>query len=298
MLKTEEIRIRDPYIVAHKGIYYMYGTPCMGDYENTLYVYTSTDLCNWNDEKVIFTLSPDSWGKAELWAPEVHIYKDRFYLFISILGKHGLRGTQIAVCDSPDGMFEPIINKPATPMDKSCIDGTLYVESGVPYIVYSSDWPNNYVEEKGCYIGKISAVQLTDDLTEQAGEPFDLFTSDSAPCSAIAPAVHDYLGKHVTRYGSDGPFITTLDNGTLFLTWSPIPDMNYIVAAAVSESGSIKGPWQHLDKPVYDNNGGHAMFFYDFDGNRKMCIHYPEREPDERALFLDVTEENGIIRLK
>lgn len=296
MLKTEDIRIRDPYILPYDGIYYMYGTNADWEKEDVLYVYRSTDLKNWEERKEIFSLPTDTWAKGELWAPEVHIYKDKFYMFLSLLGNHGVRGTQIFVCDTPDGIFAPISDKPATPFDRSCIDGSLYVENGVPYMVYSADWPDNYDEEKSCYVGEIWAVELTEDLTEQASEPFRLFKSTDSPSSAIAPAVHDYMGEHVTRYGSDGPFISKLDSGNLFLTWSPIPDLNYIVAAAVSENG-IRGDWKYVDN-VYDNNGGHAMFFYDFDGIRKMCIHYPEHEPDERALVLDVEEENGVLKIR
>ena len=297
MIKRENLRIRDPYVVAHNKTYYMYGTIGEDKNEKNLYVFRSKDLENWEEGKVIFTLSPDSWAESELWAPEVHLYKGKFYIFISIKGKNGLRGTQIAVSDTPDGIFIPLNNKPQTPPDKSCIDGTLYVENDTPYMIYSSDWPDNYESDKGCYVGKISAVELTEDLSEIVGEPFLLFESDEAYCSKKAPAVHEYLGKTISRYGSDAPFVQKLSNGNLFLTWSPIPDMNYIVAAAISENG-IKGDWKHLEKEVFYKNGGHAMFFDDFEGNRKMCIHFPERYPDERALFLDVIEEDGVIKVK
>ena len=288
MLKTSDIRIRDPFILPFDGVYYMYGTICMPDAGNRLYLYRSTNLMDWQEPALIFELPENSWGIGELWAPEVHIYKEKFYMFISILGKNGLRGTQIAVCDKPDGMFTPLVNKPATPMDKSCIDGTLYVENGVPYMVYSRDWPDNFVEEKECYVGQICAVQLTNDLKEHVGEPFLLFNSDEALCSANSPHKMDWEGRQIKRYGSDAPFIQTLPDGRLLLTWSPMPDGNYIVGAAVSDS--IKGEWKHIEKPIFDKNGGHAMFFTDFEGKRKMCIHCPEKYPEERALIVDAEE--------
>jgi len=88
-----------------------------------------------------------------------------------------------------------------------------------------------------------------------------------------------------------------LSDGTLFLTWSPYPVDHYIVACAISDNGSIKGKWQHFDTPLFDKNGGHAMFFDDFEGNRKMCIHCPEQPPLERALIMNVKEENGTIKI-
>lgn len=160
-------------------------------------------------------------------------------------------------------------------------------------MVYSHDWPDCFHADKEYYVGEICGVALTEDLSAPKGKPFTMFASNDV--RQYAPAVHDFLGTMVTRYGSDGPFLQKLENGKLLLTWSPIPDMNYIVAGAVSESGSVRGPWRHLEKPIFDRNGGHAMFFTDLNGKRKMAIHFPERFPDERALFLDVQEQGDMI---
>lgn len=298
MLKTQDIRIRDPYVVAANGHYYLYGTVEKQPDDLSLYVFRSTDMENWEEPKVIFSIDQITWAEKELWAPEVHLYKGKYYLFVSIMGKHGKRGTQIAVCDTPDGSFTPVADKPGTPMERSCIDGTLYVEEGVPYMVYSADWPDNYDAERDCYIGHIRAVQLTDDLRDMVGEPFTLFASIDCPISAAAPAHTNLNGTKVIRYGSDAPFVQKLSDGTLLLTWSPYTAGNYIVLAAVSKSGKINGKWEHLPAPVFDDNGGHAMFFNDLHGNRKMCIHWPECPPNERAHILDVVEQNGTIKVK
>ena len=286
MLKTQDIRIRDPFIVVYNGAYYMYRSE-----NNSIWVHKSSNLSDWEEATKVYTLSDDSWGCADLWAPEVHFYRGKFYMFLSLLGKNGLRGTEISVSDTPDEMFIPVSNMPATPSDKSCIDGSLYVEDGVPYIVYSADWPHNYDPKSDSYIGAIWAMQLSVDLCSSAGEPFLLFKSNQAICSK-EPNLCKLDGKDVVRFGSDAPFVQRLSNGVLYLTWSPMPKDTYIVAAAISESGKIKGPWKHLDKPLFSENGGHAMFFDALDGSRKMCIHHPERWGDERALFLNIKEEN------
>ena len=69
MLKIKDLRMRDSFVVAHNGVYYLYGTIGEQDGEKNLYVYKSTDLENFEEPKIIFTLSNDSWGKQELWAP-------------------------------------------------------------------------------------------------------------------------------------------------------------------------------------------------------------------------------------
>ena len=135
MAKLADIRMRDPFVVTWEDTYYLYGTIDYELGERNLYVYESKDLQNWDNKCTIFTLDENSWAKGELWAPEVHLYNGKFYLFVSILGKNGLRGTQIAVSDTPNGTFLPVANAPATPAGQSCIDGTLYVEDGTPYMV-------------------------------------------------------------------------------------------------------------------------------------------------------------------
>ncbi len=293
-----EIRIRDPFVVAHEDTYYMYGTIGETAGERSLYAMESADLIHWGEPVKIFTLPEDSWGEKELWAPEVHLYRGKFYLLVSVLGSHGKRGVQVAVSDHPLGDFRCIVNRPATPMDKSCIDGTLYVENGVPYMVFSHDWPDNYLPAQDVYVGQICAVQLTEDLTAPVGGDWVLFDSWDAPLSKDRPVRNTLPGKgRVLRYGTDGPFLEKLPDGRLLMLWSPIPQGNYIVASAVSESGSIRGPWTHHEEAVFDKNGGHAMLFRDFAGQLKICMHHPERYFHEHPMILDAEIRDGRVRI-
>ena len=306
MKRTEEIRVRDPFVVAHEGRYYLYSSTAYGQAGEgfdsdklEMVVYTSQDLSNWEEPKVVFSYTPGP-GTAlqeELWAPEVHRHHGKFYAFLSVKNSTGLRGTYIAVSDRPDGQFRLLSEEPATPVDVSAIDGTLYVENSIPYIVYSRDWPHNYVEEKEAYVGEIWARRLKEDLSAGEGEAFRLFASCDVPVSAAMPHRLVWEGKNALRYGSDAPFLCRLTDGTLFLTWSPYLQDNYVVLGAVSESGTLQGPWRHLEEPVFADNGGHAMFFQDFDGSRKMCIHQPEAWGEERLRCLQVKEKNGALTI-
>lgn len=291
MQKREDIRVRDPYILIEDGVYYMYATTG----ERTLSCYKSKDLENFEGPFSVFEISPDSWAYKDVWAAEVHRYGEGFYLFVSLLGKNGLRATQIAYSPTPDGPFVPIVDRGVTPIGQSCIDGTLYVDGeGVPYVVYSHDWPDNYDKEKQAYVGQICAAQLSKDLKETVGEPFLLFDSDASPISAATPHRIEWEGKNTARYGSDAPYLRELSNKKLFMSWSPYLDGNYVVLGAVSDSGDIRGPWRHLEEPIYDRNGGHAMLFDDLDGKLYMCIHAPEAYMLERAHIFELAErEDG-----
>lgn len=291
MLKRLDIRVRDPYILLHNGIYYLYATSG----EKTLSYYTSNDLENWEPGGVAFEIPADSWALKDVWAAEVHAYQDKFYLFVSLLGKHGLRGTQIAVSDHPGGPFLPLENRPVTPLSQSCIDGTLFVSHGTPYIIYSHDWPDHYVVEKDAYVGRICAAQLSKGLHAIVGEPVVLFDSDQVPISRATPDHRIWEDHAVIRYGSDAPFIQSLSGGRLLLTWSPYLNGNYVVLGAICDSGNIFGPWKHLEHPLFHDNGGHAMFFHDKEERLLMCLHAPESPMLERVHLFHIEERNGLL---
>ena len=153
-------------------------------------------------------------------------------------------------------------------------------------------------------MGEIWASEVTRDLCDIVGEPFLLFTSREVPLSAAAPNEIFFegenarvFGEHVIRFGSDAPFVQRLSSGALYLTWSPMLGNNYVILGAVSDNGSIRGPWRHLDAPLYNENGGHAMFFTHLDGERYACFHAPEHAPHERATLKRVKEKDGVLQL-
>ncbi len=291
MPKRKDIRIRDPFILFDNGIYYMYAS--VG--ERCLSYYSSGDLENWAEGSVVFEIPDNFWAYKDVWAGEVHKYNGRYYLFVSLLGKNGLRGTQVAVCDTPNGRFAPLIDRAVTPNDKSCIDGTLFVCDNKPYILYSRDWPDHYEQKKQSYVGEIWVAELTDDLVSIKGEPTRLFASDEVPLSRDNPHDIVWAGKKTKRFGSDAPFVQRLSDGALFLTWSPYLKDKYVVLGAISKSGNVFGPWEHLPEPLFDKNGGHAMFFEDAAARKLMCIHAPECDMLERAHLYCVEEyPNGV----
>ena len=82
-MKLRDIHLRDPFIFAENGVYYLYGTrrgpstkviPWQG-----LDVYTSTDLIEWSEPHECFTRPADFWSDRDFFAPEVYHYGDTYY---------------------------------------------------------------------------------------------------------------------------------------------------------------------------------------------------------------------------
>lgn len=274
MLKREDIRIRDPFIYTdtENNCYYMYGTTDLmyGGYctKNKFSVYRSYDLENFEEPKVIFDGSEiNFWADKDFWASELHRYKDKFYLLGSCIADGKCRGTHIFVCDTPDGDFMPLSDEPITPRDWECLDGTLWLENGVPYIVFCHEW----LQVKD---GEICAVQLSDDLTRRVGEPFLLFRASENP---YVSELKQGTGNYVT----DGPFLYC-ENGKINMLWSSSYKGKYAVFLA--QSNSIKGKWEHK-KTDFDFDCGHAMMFERLDGELMLSLHYPNTTNNERAVF-------------
>ena len=271
MLKREDIRIRDPFVLTDKenGCYYLYGT--INLVENStkalplFSVYKSRDLEEFEEAKVIFDGRKDSfWADTDYWAPEVHKYCGKYYLFGSLKADNKCRATQIFVCDTPDGEYVPLTDKPITPENWECLDGTLYIENGVPYIVFCHEWLQ--VGD-----GEMWAAQLTPDLKQIEGEPFMLFSASQNKSASPLK-----LGKG--NYVTDGPFLYKED-GKLKMIWSSYGGGKYLVLSATSNS--IRDVWVQEDAQ-FDFDGGHAMLFETLEGERMIALHAPNTVNLER----------------
>ena len=273
MLKKSEIRIRDPFILTdkEKGCYYMYGTTALNSAtlrcNNTFSVYKTYDLENFEEPKVILDGTKlGLWADRDYWAPEVYLYNGKYYLFGSMKSDTHHRATQIFVCDTPDGEFKPV-SGPMTPEDWECLDGTLYIEDGIPYIVFSHEWTQ--IKD-----GEIWAMPMTADLSAPAGEPFKFFAASECPEVGCVKK---------ERYITDGPFLYRED-GKLKMIWSSTANGKYAVLQA--EADNIHGKWEHKGNR-YDFDGGHAMLFYTLEGKRMISLHAPNTPDKERAVFFE-----------
>ena len=276
MLKREDIRIRDPFILTdrERGCYYMYGTTDLADgtlrARNTFSVYKTEDLETFSEPKVIFDGGKIGfWGTHDYWAPEVHCYKGRYYLFGSFKAEGHVRATEILVSDKPDGDFHPLTDRPATPADWECLDGTLFVEKGIPYLVFCHEW-------KQVGDGEIWAQELSEDLSSPMGEPFLLFRATDNP------GVSCLKGREGC-FVTDGPFLWQ-ENGRIRMIWSSFFEGRYLVLSA--EADTLRGSWTHKES-LFPFDGGHAMIFHTLEGRRMISLHAPNRPDYERPFFFE-----------
>ena len=289
-MKLQEINIRDPYILPYEGVYYLYGTRVGAPYPGATWgdqkgfdVYMSADLVNWSEGKSVFEITPDFWGRKDAWAPEVHRYRGKFYMFSSFMGTR--RGTGILVCDTPDGQFTPLTNVPITPADWECLDGTLHIDpSGSPHVVFCHEW----LQIKD---GTVCEMQLSDDLKAGVTEPRTLWRATDYPF--VRP-----VGKNKDSYVTDGPFLFRDSNGNLLCIWSTFGDEGYAELICTSDNNELNGTWSVCKAPLFRQDGGHGMIFKDFQGHLHFIMHRPNSPAkSERPVILPLQEHQGTVAL-
>ena len=284
-MKFSDINVRDPFILVHEGKYYLYGTRATNTWiqkELDGYgfdVYESQDMENWTGPISIFENSQEFWGQFQFWAPEVHEYKGKFYLLATFCRENENRGTAILVSDTPNGKFVEHSEGRITPISWSSLDGTLYVEDGVPYMVFCHEW----TQIKN---GEVCAVEMSQDLKRAVGEPFTLFkATDGKPWVKT-------IGDDC--YVTDGPFLLSVD-GELICLWSSFSQGGYVEAIARSDNNKITGNWTVDENLLLDSDGGHGMIFEDLNGELNFIFHTPNETPLERPCVRKV-DKNALKR--
>ena len=268
--------LRDPFIVVFEGVYYAYGTGWV------YYKNTTGDLASGWEGPVMCVEVPED-AETNFWAPEVHRYNGKFYMFSTYLSKKtGHRGCFIAESDTPEGPFRMISGGHLTPKEWDCIDGTFYIDKeGKPWMVFVHEWTS-----MPDHVGTMAAARLSDDLTHFISEPIELFRAD-APKWAKAGV-------------TDGCFLYRTSDGRLLMTWSNFDAYGYCVAIAESDSGEIDGKWLQHDELLYSKgedrlyDGGHGMLFRALDGKMYFSMHSPNGavgDRHEKPVFYETEEE-------
>lgn len=295
IMTRDEFFIRDPFMLYDNGTYYLYGSRFGGSFD----VLTSKDMLVWEKQPPCFVPGANFWGlKSDYWAPEVFKYTNpdngetAYYMFATFRGNETTstrrRGTAILKASSPLGPFyEWSVDSennnrfgPVTIKNTRCLDGTLYIENGVPYMIFSKEYGQGVGETTFTQVGEMYYVQLSNDLKKSIGNAVKMF--DAKTYKSNVPTLDAYC--------TDGPQMYKAADGTLIMLWSTFVQAPgeegtrnaslYEQIQMRSSNGKISGTW------TYDNthsvlygitddkfDGGHGMIFN--DGSDKMILHTP-----------------------
>lgn len=292
-MRREDINIRDPFVLVHDGKYYLYGTrsdTCWGK-ANGFDCYVGTSLDEFDEPVEVFHRPDGFFADQNYWAPECYEKDGWFYFVVTFGADDRKKGTYILRADRPEGPFE-LYSGRITPEEWTCIDGTLYWDDeDIPWLVFSHTFEDGNLE------GNFCAMQLSSDLKEAVTEPVTIFSAADALWAKPFPYAREEFGADGDCYFSDGPYLMKMEDGKLVTILSSWSVNGYAVGTAVSDSGKVLGPWKVHPEALYPENGGHGMFFRDFEGNLIFTLHYPNDKYAERPIFWGISYENGNLRL-
>jgi hypothetical protein len=292
-MKTQEINIRDPYILLHGDVYYLYGTrsaTCWGEADG-FDCYRSRDLEDWEGPFEVFRRPEGFFADRSYWAPECYAHNGRFYLIATLGSGERKKGIYALTADSPMGPFSLACDRPLTPEDWSCIDGSLFWDRDqTPYLLFSHSFED-------VPTGDMCALALSDDLCRAVSEPIRLFSAAEAPWAEPVPFAEAEFGMTGDVYFTDGPCVHRAESGALIMLWSGWSERGYAVGTALSPSGALEGPWEHLTEKLFPCDGGHGMLFRDKSGRLNYTLHYPNERYQEHPIFREVREHGGRLVL-
>ena len=300
----------DQNVLYDNGVYYRaIWTIDDADGNNQWTIGCLTDLSDWADNSkwtyhAVVNLNEvfgSTYVSGTHWAPDLIRIGNKYYLTgtIGLTGYSTYYGTQYATIvifesDSPTGTYKLISRQnnavgnssnkglvaPSygtalggiTPQGWNSIDSTIYVENGVPYLLWSDEW-NNYSNKAGNYY----YAKLSDDLSMLAETPKLLFTPSKFNS---AHGTTDAVWLHKAASGDLLAVYTSYDSKS-----------NYCVHYARSSNGLISGSWSYVGE-LYSKTteglylncanpnhnytasvGGHANTFKTIDGQIYLILH-------------------------
>lgn len=276
-MKRENLHIRDPFVFIEHETYYLLGTTGNDSWGkgSDLTLYVSRDLENF-EKKCTLVTDGSLDGYTNIWAPELHFYNGKYYLIVSAFREDLGRGSFIFSSDYLGGNFKMLTGEYITPAGWGCLDATLFVYKGKPYLCFSNEWTTPLTKDGD---GSLYIASLSDDLTNIVGTPKKLISGKHCGFSV---EVH-HGGK--SGYVAEGPFLYE-EGDRIVLLWSTFTNEGYCIVKNVSETGPF-GEYV-FDRILFRKDGGHSMSFIDLHGVRRLTFHQPNLKPYERMVVLDM----------
>ena len=275
-MDRNDIRIRDPFIIREDGNYYLLGTTgndCWNRGSDfTLYV--SRDLQTF--EKCGILVNEGTLREyTQIWAPEIHRYKNQYYLLVSVFQKEKGRGSLILQADTLKGPYALLTGEYITPQDWWCLDATLFVKDEKPYLFFSNEWIYPITNDGD---GALFVTELSSDLKSIIGRPKKIVSGKY--CGFAKELTHN----GVKGYVAEGPFVLE-EEKDIALYWSTVTPQGYCVVK--SKSKEVFGEYL-FDRFIFEKDGGHAMIFQGFDQRNYITFHQPNQSPLERMKYFSI----------
>ena len=257
----DTMHLPNPYIIYDKrsDSYYMTGDGGL--------LWQSENLRVWKGPYSVMQFDARSWtgDTAVVTSPEVHRYKDKYYLMATIScpgivadavdGKTLARTScEIFVADSVSGPYKQLVaDEPLLAQGDISVHPTFCTdEYNVAYMIYNHSAEQNNNET-------VQIVRLGKKLDVRVGEPYIMFRASQNPWS--------------DSQSISAPYLFDTAGGELGILFTSTAGDKQAVGVAYTEKGhGLNGPW-HIEPLPLLEGAGSAMLFNDYDGALVMVAH-------------------------
>ncbi len=213
-------------------------------------IYSSSDLVNWKEEKIVDPELVSYMGKGNLncWATDITFRNEQFYFYFS----NGGKTTGVLVADRPDGEYRDVLKKPLVAPEaahQNYYDPTIFTDTdGTPYLIFGRD--GHLAAEKENRHYKIA--KLREDLISFAETPRDLMTDRQYGFGSETQATdHSYFHKYQDTYylSRDQSYMTSKS------VYGPFQNLRYTGQPGHSAFIEYRGQWYHAYEFTDDQYG-------------------------------------------
>ena len=266
----------DPWVVRHGGWYYL----CQAGPGGRLEVWRSRTLTERGERRVVWTPPRTGWNRAQVWAPELHYLRGRWYIYYAASDGRNANhrmGVLEAVSDDPQGAYvdRGMLYTGDHPADRRlnrwAIDGTVLDLRGQLYFIWSG-WPDHR-DVQHLYISRMF-------------DPCSIETSRQVLCANDCHPWERVGERHHERGLHEGPQLLRR-NGKVFLiyscsgSWQPTYKLGMLTMDELADPMN-PASWRKLNRPVFDSTRevfgvGHCCFTTSPDGTEDWILYHSKR---------------------
>ena len=272
----------DPWCIYKDGYYYYTNTT-----GKNITVWKTTSIADLKNalRKVVFTPPATGPYSKEIWAPEIHYLKDKWYIYFAADSGanpgHRLWVLENSARDPLEGTWK-IKGKLTTPGDKWSIDGSVYQHRDSLYLVWSG-WEGASNGEQNIYMARmsnpwtvvgervlISSPELDWETHGDLNDPNDVAHVEVNE----GPQLLENQDKLFLIYSASG-------------CWTDFYALGMLTASATANIMDPKS-WTKSPRPVFvqsKKNGvyapGHNSFFKSPDGKENWILYHANSQPGE-----------------
>ena len=269
----------DPWVIAQDGLYYY-----MNSTGENLTIWKTSDITDLAhaEKKIVWTPPPTGPYSKELWAPELHRFDGKWYIYFAAdEGRN--EGHRIYVVENPAA--DPLQGtwtfkgKVGDATDKWAIDASVFEDKGKRYIVWSG-WEGDSDGEQRIYIAHLKNPWTVDSKRVLLSYP-------QYPWEHVGDLLDRPSMPHVNV--NEGPEILQHD-GDIFLVYSGSACWTdyYELGVVRAKSGANlldAASWSKYDHPFFKQDRaahvfgpGHNGFFKSPDGKEDWIIYHANPE--------------------